>query len=121
MTDLTLTGFIKKIFSAEQVTATFEKREFVLETDEAYPQTFKIETTKDNIAKLDNFAEGDAVTVSYNLRGREWQKDEKTFYFITLQAWRIELNKAAVADIPPPPPATIDNNFTDQDGDGLPF
>ena len=87
----TIKGTIKKINETQQVTDSFKKREFVVETQDQYPQTYLIEFTQDNVTKLDNFKEGQNVDVSYNLRGREWTSPEgKTMYFTTINAWKIE-------------------------------
>lgn len=92
MSDLVLTGNIIKIFEEEQVTNSFKKREFVLETQEEYTQIYKIEFTQDKTTKLNAFKVGDNVTVNINVRGRRHVKGEKTYYFTTLNAWKIDLN-----------------------------
>ena len=33
---------------------------------------------------------GEEIKVSFNLRGREWTRDNEVRYFNTLDAWRIE-------------------------------
>jgi hypothetical protein len=52
---------------------------------------------------LDKFAEGETVTASINIRGREWTspKDGTIRYFNTIQAWKIESDSSAA-----PAPAT---------------
>jgi hypothetical protein len=39
---------------------------------------------------LDSFNQDAQVKVSFNLRGRKWEKDGQTSYFTNLDAWRIE-------------------------------
>ena len=39
---------------------------------------------------LDQFTVDDIVKVSFNLRGRKWEKDGQISYFTNLEAWRIE-------------------------------
>ncbi len=92
MDTLKIEGQVKKIFPAQQISEKFTKREFVVETMDDYPQVIKFECTQQKVELLDNFAEGDQVSVSFNVRGREWisPKDNKAKYFVTLQAWRIE-------------------------------
>lgn len=70
----------------------FQKREFVLKTDDdQYPQTIQIELTQDNCAKLDQFNIGQIIKASINLRGREWVNPQgETKYFNSIQAWRLE-------------------------------
>lgn len=124
-----LIGTIKKIDKTIQVTETFKKREFILETDEMYPQIFKIECTKDQqINMLDVLSVGDTVKASINLRGRAYPSKKtpgEMNYFINISAWRLELEQTAGANVPPIPqsnaPASIDKNTNDTNDDGLPF
>ena len=99
-----LKGSIKLINETEVISEKFQKRSFVIVTDEEkYPQEIIIETTQDNVDMLDNFAEGETVTASINIRGREWTspKDGTIRYFNTIQAWKIESDSSAA-----PAPAT---------------
>ena len=85
------TGKIIEIYGEQQVTEKFRKREFVLEIpDGMYPQQIKFELTQDKCAALDNFSKGDEVKVSFNIRGRSYDKDGKKNYFTTIQAWRLD-------------------------------
>ena len=92
MSDLKVEGKIYKIFETKNVTATFSKREFIVLTDENYPQHVKLELTKDQCSILDRFEVHDSVCVSFNLRGREWSPKDggEPKYFVSLNAWRIE-------------------------------
>lgn len=79
-------GKIHKIFDAEQKSASFQAREFVIEVaDGQYPQMVKFQLVQDKCTLVDNYSEGDAVEVEFDLRGREWNGK----YFTNLQAWRI--------------------------------
>lgn len=103
----------------------FRKREFVVTTDEQYPQNIIIEFVNDKCELLDSFEVNDSVKVSINLRGREWVNPEgETKYFNSIQAWRIEkLRDDAVSEIS----STLKNNFEKSDEldneveDDLPF
>ena len=89
--DNKLKGRIIDIFETQQVTDTFKKREFILETDEQYSQLVKLELVQDNCTKLDSLAIGQEVTAHFNVRGRKWtNKEGKDNYFISLNVWRIE-------------------------------
>lgn len=80
------TGRLHKIFDSEQKSASFAVRDFVIEVaDDKFPQMVKFQLTQDKCALIDNFSEGDEITVDFDLRGREW--NEK--YFTNLNAWRI--------------------------------
>ena len=95
---LTIEGNLFEIFDAEQVTASFKKREFVLETDTSsnYPQYPKFQLVQDNCSILDAYTKGETVTVHFDLRGRPYKKpDGTTLYFTNLQVWRIEKATAA--------------------------
>lgn len=62
-----------------------KKKEFVVKTDETYPQMVKCELINDKINLLDSFSKGHPVEVSFNFRGREWQGK----YFTNIQVWKI--------------------------------
>lgn len=105
-----LTGKVHKVFDTQQITDTFTKRELVVETDGEYPQYIKIEFVKDKTALLDELNEGDSVTVSYDLRGREWNGK----YFTNVQGWKLEKTGSA------PAPVTVNETDSGADDD-LPF
>jgi single-stranded DNA-binding protein len=72
------------------VSPTFRKREVVIETDENYPQVVMCEFTQDRADIPSRYREGDKVTVSINIRGREWtNRDGETKYFVSIQGWRM--------------------------------
>jgi hypothetical protein len=119
MEALKLIGKLKRIKDAQQVTDSFKKREFVIETDEQYPQTIGFELFQDKVSLIDTFNAGDIVEVFFNVRGREWQKDANSEIrvFNTLNAWRIQKvsNEAPAAQMPDAPLAA------DEVDDDLPF
>jgi hypothetical protein len=100
---LTLDGILYFKGETTQVTETFSKRDFaLLLPDDKHPQYIGMELIQDNCSKLDNFKEGDAITVKYNLQGREW-KDPKgvSKFFNSLKAWYIaSMNASAQAQQP---------------------
>lgn len=86
-------GKIKVIGSTQEVSESFKKREFVVTTDEQYPQTILIEFVQDKCDLLNNYNIGEAVKVSINLKGREWINPQgETKYFNQIQGWKIEKN-----------------------------
>lgn len=86
-----LTGTIKVINAEQVVSASFKKREFVITTNEQYPQHIQLEFTQDKCTELDKVRVGQEVTVSINVKGREWVNPQgESKYFNTLQAWKIE-------------------------------
>lgn len=93
-----ISGRLKQIDETKAFgTNGFRKREFVVTTDEQYPQHIMIELTQDKCDLLDNYRVGQSVKVSLNLRGREWVNPQgETKYFNSIQGWRIEsLDQAA--------------------------
>lgn len=94
-----VTGKIKLI-NAEQTFGSngFRKRELVVTTDEQYPQMILVEFVQDKCDLLNNFSVGQDVTISINLRGREWINPQgEAKYFNSIQGWRIEAAQAAPA------------------------
>lgn len=88
---LELTGTIKEIFDTQTFTSGFSKREFVITTQEQYPQQVKFEMTKDRADIIESLAIGDLVRVSFNVRGNEYQGK----YYVSLQGWKVEKNPMA--------------------------
>ncbi len=93
---LAVTGKIKLIGEKQTFDSGFQKVEFVLTTNDKYPQDVKFEVVKDNV---DNFIKcnkvGNDVNVSFNLRGAEY----KGKYYNNLVAWRISKPEAQATDI----------------------
>lgn len=83
-------GKIKVINAVQNVSASFKKRELVVETQEQYPQPIMIEFVQDKCDLLNQFKVGDDVSVSINLRGREWVNPQgECKYFNQIQGWKI--------------------------------
>ena len=82
----------------------FRKREIVITTQEQYPQHLLIEFVQDRCELLDSFNVGEKVTISINLRGREWQNPEgEVKYFNSIHGWRIEKETSVDNEVIPPP------------------
>jgi len=78
-----------------QVSDKFKKREFVLEKSEdsngeTYTETIKFQSVQANCDKLDSVNVGDNIKISFNIKGRKWDKDGKVSYFNNLDAWKVE-------------------------------
>ena len=111
---LAIEGKIIKIFDAVKVSETFTKRELIIETDDRYPQTVKIDFTQNLTTILDDKKEGQTVKVYFNVRGRQWQDK----YFVSLNGWRIEV----VKDIEfIPEPNVLESPEANAFNDELPF
>lgn len=120
-----LSGSIKQIFEAKQITASFKKREVVITTEEQYPQHIIIEFTQDKTSDLDAYSVGDKVTININIRGREWTNPQgEVKYFNSIQGWRITKLDATPTgnDMPPMESYTPDMASSNSDEeDDLPF
>ena len=66
-----LSGRIKTIMDQVTFPSGFTKREFVVTTEDKYPQDIKLELIKDKCSLADGFSDGDEVTVNFNIRGNE--------------------------------------------------
>lgn len=94
-----VTGKIKLI-NETQTFGTFQKREFVLTTDDQYPQMIQLELHQDKVDLIDSYKVGDDIKVSINIRGKEWINPEGVAkYFNSIVGWRIE--KVEAQDLPP--------------------
>jgi hypothetical protein len=89
-------GLVHKIFEIEKKTDTFQTREFVIQTEENYPQFVKFQMTQDRCNIIDGYAENDKVKVFFDLRGREWNGK----YFTNLNAWRVQKVENVAPDGP---------------------
>lgn len=85
-------GKVKVIEDTQTFGSGFQKREFVVISEEKFPQDIKFECTKDKIELLEKIRTGDNVKVSFNIRGNEY----KGRYYVNLQAWRIEHGEGKV-------------------------
>ena len=75
----------------------FEVREFVIETpDDKYPQEIILQFVQDKVSMLDSVSVGDAVSVKFDVRGRE----HNGRHFNNLQAWHIK-SEGATSEAPP--------------------
>lgn len=92
MNKLELIGEIVHIGEVETLpTNSTEKRIFVIEIEPGqYSQQIGFELFKDKVVLINSFKIGETVTVSFNIRGREW----KGKYYVNLQAWKISASSA---------------------------
>ena len=81
-----LKGKIKVLFEQQDFPSGFYKRDFVITTNEQYPQDIKLSALKERVEQLNGMSEGDPISVKFDLRGREYNGN----YYVDLNAWRIE-------------------------------
>ena len=94
-----LSGKIKLIQEPKTFDSGFTKREMVVTVDDGrYPQDIALEFVKDKIALLEPLSPGQEVTVSFDIRGREYNGR----YYNNLQGWKVVPADAHAQDAPPP-------------------
>lgn len=118
--ELKINGRIKVINDLQTWDSGFSKREFVITTQEQYPQDVKFEAIKDKAAILDTLNIGEDVEVSFNVRGNEYNGK----YYVNLQAWKIQKETAGSTTAAAPTPTAPDTNLepiSSGEEDDLPF
>lgn len=123
--NLEVEGSIVHIGQTELITDNFQKRVVVVETEGEYPQQILIEFVQDKCDILDKYAEGEEVTVSCNLRGRKWEKGERSGWINTIQGWKIK-STGDKEDTAKPSSSSTATAYEppakdDSQGDDLPF
>jgi len=112
-----INGRLAEKYETQKVSDRFQKREFVLEvkstgaTGYEFIDFIKFQSTQDKCSMLDEFNIDDTLKVSFNLRGRKWEKDGQVSYFTNLEAWRIEkLSNESTESVTP-----VQDDSTNQD------
>lgn len=132
-----ITGKILAIGEVVQVSEKFQKLEFVVETQEQYPQTYPIQLSQDKVDIIKYYNVGSIVDVNINIKGRAWQNPNtlETRYFVTLEAWSMSFKDAPQGSAPQSNApvkssklGNIEENFQEdairqmqEDDDDLPF
>ena len=132
-----ITGTIIEIMEVQNISATFKKRNIVIEYDEkgdkSYTEFIQLEAVQDKCDILDSFQVGQQVNIGFNLKGRKWtnpQGDVK--YFNSLQLWKIndangqgQMSGPAPAPYQQPAPtpyqAPATPQFSPDDSQNIPF
>lgn len=105
--ELSIKGKLIKKFEPQTYGDSFKKMEFVIETEDKYPQKIKMQATQGNIQKFIELTEGLIATWYFNVKGREWtNKENKVMYFVSLDVWRHEEHGT---DLLQPLPTTSEN------------
>lgn len=114
----TITGSIRKITPVQEITGksgkTFSKRTLILDAarydqntgERKFDNYPSFEFSGDAMKQLDNYKEGDYVTVSYDINGREFEdpNTHETKYFNTIRGYKVE-PYGKRDDLPPSAPA----------------
>ena len=138
----TITGRIHRITPEQTITGksgkTFTKRTLILDAarydthtgEKKYDNYPSVEFSGEQMKRLDEFKEGDAVVVSFDINGRE-VKDEQTGevkYFNSIRGYKVERYGDVEAKAQQAPPPNTGNEQqtaapvqTQQGDSGLPF
>ena len=108
MSELTIKGAIKLINPIKVISDKFSVREFVITTADKYPQEVIFQTVNDRMDVIAPYGQGQEVTVSFNVRGREYNGK----YYNTLDAYKVQGEAAA--------PSVLDSILNNEQDD-LPF
>lgn len=85
-----LKGKIIHIGDTQTFASGFQKREFVIETEEQYKQEISLELFGDKIDIIDAHKIGDTVDVGINIRGKSHTNPQgQKRWFNSLVAWKI--------------------------------
>jgi single-stranded DNA-binding protein len=113
-------GEVVFITPTTSVSDKFKKREVTLKSQDEYPQYVTFQLTQDKCDLANNLKTGDAVEVSYNLRGRKWEAQDGTIkYFNSIEAWTMSLSSKVENSAVDKLRKTFDT--TDESSDDLPF
>jgi hypothetical protein len=112
-----LTGKVKLLQEPKTFDSGFTKREMVVIVEDGkYPQEINIEFVQDKVGLLDNLQPGQDVTVTFDIRGREYNGR----YFNNLQGWKIT-SAGDDAGMPPNEPPMATHQASDFDDGDIPF
>lgn len=119
-----ITGNLTEKFNTQEITASFKKREFVIEKTEnaggrEFTEVIKFQLSQDRCDLIDPYNINEEIKVHFNIKGRKWEKDGRVSYFTNLEAWRLEKVAVTQGNDGPPQPS-VDDIPPEMDND-LPF
>lgn len=111
-----LTGTVKLLQDEQQFNSGFKKRELVVSVQDGnYTQEILIEFHNDKIDLLSSLSPGDEVTVTFDLRGREYNGR----YFTNVVGWKVSGGNEQRTQSPAPQNESA--NLPIIDDDDIPF
>ena len=121
-----INGKLYEKFDTVTVSDKFRKREFVIEKTESasfgdITDHIKFQLTQDRCDQLDRYNINEEIKISFNIRGRKWEKDGKVSYFSNLEAWRIEKVESANTSSSAPVAGVDFPDFETSSDSDLPF
>jgi len=111
------TGIVHHVGETKQITDNLKVKDFVIKTEDKYPQYVKFEALNKHVEQAEKLWVGQKVTVKFNLTGKEYKGN----YYNRLAAWSIT-HVDENADIPVQKKAAtkkVINNF--EKDDDMPF
>lgn len=87
---MTVSGEVVHVSDERRISDKLTIREFVVKTNEEYPQEIIMQMANKKAQALNEVYEGDQVTAHINLRGR---KGNNGRYFNTIECWKLEVNE----------------------------
>lgn len=91
----TFNGTLINVDETQFVSAKFKKREFVVGTNDKYPQYVTFVAIQEKTEMLDSAKPGDQIQVGYKLAGRKWESPTGQIkYFNTIEATQIHIAKS---------------------------
>ena len=116
-----LTGKVKLVQDAQTFDSGFTKREVVVTVEDGkYPQEINLEFLQDKVSLLDTIEVGQEITVSFDIRGREYNGR----YFNNLVGWKIQAGESTAAPVAGEKPPVADKDVPadfDEYEDDIPF
>ncbi len=105
-----LNGTLKSAGQTVNISEKFSKREFTVHIpDDKYPQTIQMQLVNDKCSLLDGIMSGQAVEVSFSIRGREWTApDGAVKVFNTLEAFNVVAESQAARKLAPQAVIAVD-------------
>jgi hypothetical protein len=101
-----INGKLVEKFEIQNVTASFKKREFVIEKTELtggreFTEIIKFQLTQDRCDLIEPYQLNEEINVHFNIKGRKWEKDGRVGYFTNLEVWKIEKIANTQSEMPP--------------------
>lgn len=90
-----ISGKLIEKYPVMDISDKFRKRDFVISKTETssgfeYTDYLKFQLVQEKCNLIEPFEIGDEIKVSFNLKGRKWEKEGTTTYFTNLEAWKVE-------------------------------
>ena len=90
-----LEGKLIEKFDMQVISDKFRKREFVIEQittnyGREFVEQIKFQLTQDKCTEIEPFQVNDSLKVTFNIKGKRWEKNGSVSYFTNLEAWKIE-------------------------------